>query len=221
MLEPSMSERQRDEITPIITYIVTEMTTNARSMTVQRIRDLNDFNYVGCVDNYTRMPWWRQLFGLGITPEQCGNMAISTNTAAFLMWAENVMQDGAWDHKPYIRSHFTPAVSDGDQVWHRYEDWLYFYDIWSNIHYGFVGAACGFTESELLDGAGWEQIGSDLARFSWPNGTPGVEGMRRFDDPSDRASIAIGMRLYPDATIAGVLRAVTTSSTVTRRRYSP
>jgi hypothetical protein len=45
--------------------------------------------------------------------------------------------------------------------------------------------------------------------------------MRRFDDPSDRASIAIGMRLYPDATIAGVLRAVTTSSTVTRRRYSP
>lgn len=216
-----MSERQQDEITPIISFIVSEMVTNAGSQTVQRIRDLNDFNTVGCINNYTRLPWWRQLLGLGITPEQCGNMSFSTKTAAFLMWADNVMQDGPWDHKPTIRRRFNPAAIGGEQVWHRYGDWLYFYDIWSNIHYGFVGAACGFTESELLDGAGWEQIGSDLARWSMPNGTPGVEGMRRFDDPSDRASIAIGMRLYPSTSTGAVLHAVTTSSNVTRRRYSP
>lgn len=73
----------------------------------------------------------------------------------------------------------------------------YYYDIWSNIHYGYVGAAAGFSESVLLDGAGLEQIGSDLLRQRWPKGSSGVTGLRRFDDFSDRAAIAMGLRLYP------------------------
>lgn len=32
------------------------------------------------------------------------------------------------------------------------------YDIWSNIHYGFVGRFVGFTEFELINGAGYAQI---------------------------------------------------------------
>lgn len=34
---------------------------------------------------------------------------------------------------------------------------VYFYDIWSNIHYGYVGLSLGFTESELLTGSAIQQ----------------------------------------------------------------
>ncbi|UMP97053.1 polymorphic toxin type 44 domain-containing protein [Klebsiella pneumoniae] len=43
----------------------------------------------------------------------------------------------------------------------------YFYDVWSNIHYGYVGRSVGFSEAILLKrGPTWEQ-----------NMTPGAMGM--------------------------------------------
>jgi len=93
-----------------------------------------------------------------------------------------VRQGAAWDHKREIRTRFTPAAGPGEeQAWHRYYSTLY-YDIWSNIHYGYVGMACEFTADGLLDGAGLEQLGSDLVRLTRPRSTAGVSGMRRFDD---------------------------------------
>ncbi len=50
------------------------------------------------------------------------------------------------------------------RVWHKQGEVDYFYDIWSNIHYGYVGRAGGLSESVLLDGAGLEQIASDSIR---------------------------------------------------------
>ncbi|WP_449018615.1 polymorphic toxin type 44 domain-containing protein [Prevotella sp.] len=35
---------------------------------------------------------------------------------------------------------------------------FFFYDLWSNIHYGFIGKAVGFTEWELTAGAGAVQL---------------------------------------------------------------
>ncbi len=34
-----------------------------------------------------------------------------------------------------------------EQNYHHFKGWLYFYDIWSNIHYGYVGRAWGARSS--------------------------------------------------------------------------
>ena len=86
---------------------------------------------------------------------------------------EVASRDGEWDHKPIIARRFHPR-SPGLQHWHLYGNTLYFYEVWSNIHYGYVGRAAGFSNGVLLDGAGLEQIGSDLARLNLPRRSPGV-----------------------------------------------
>ncbi|NJL82979.1 MAG: hypothetical protein HC890_08510 [Chloroflexaceae bacterium] len=39
---------------------------------------------------------------------------------------------------------------------------IYFNDIWSNMHYGYIGRIVGFTERELIDGAAVAQAVDDL-----------------------------------------------------------
>lgn len=139
-----------DEYTsPVINYIVGEMNKNANSKTVQEIKKLN-----------------RGLFGLG-------------KPAAYKKWKNLVCYDCVWDHKSYIKEHFTDKFfgrSSYQLVNHTYYRW----DIWSNIHYGFVGNAAGFSDVELLGG-------SSLANIR-KNGKP--------DDLSDRTSILVGNILF-------------------------
>lgn len=43
-------------------------------------------------------------------------------------WTWQVREDGPWDHKPYIRTHFKPANPSGrEQNYHHFKGWLYFY----------------------------------------------------------------------------------------------
>lgn len=67
--------------------------------------------------------------------------------------------------------------------WHKYKDYDYFYDVWSNIHYGYVGLSVGFDEKTLLGGA-------DLAQIIDSSGD-NVE-----DTGDDKISIKIGFALY-------------------------
>lgn len=70
--------------------------------------------------------------------------------------------------------------------------------------YGYLGIALGFTEEELLHGAGAEQIGSDIGyaiRYFDPARLPrpriaGAEGLAVFDHPQDVAGIRIGIQLW-------------------------
>ncbi len=58
---------------------------------------------------------------------------------------------GEWDHKPRIRpvwGAFNRLGNSGD---------IWFYDIWSNIHYGYVGRAAGLPLEVLTSGAGRAQ----------------------------------------------------------------
>jgi hypothetical protein len=122
-------------------------------------------------------------------------MKLTTKMAAMLIWTGKVRQNGDWDHKLKISYRFHPRART-DQEWHHYNGWVYFYDVWSNLHYGYVGTAAGFSESALLDGAGGEQIASDLLRGHAPKNTSGVTGLRAWDDPYDRAAITLGIKLY-------------------------
>ena len=199
------------EIRPIIEYILEEMLNNAASADVQRMHELNSVTMKGCIQEWQDLPLLGQLLG---GPEECAGRVFASKSGAMVVWATNVRQGGSWDHKPHIG----PTWG----YWHRIGEYDYYYDIWSNIHYGYVGTAAGFSESALLDGAGAEQIGSTLARFQLPRASEDVEGLRAFDDPSDRASISIGIRLYETgATFQSILIAVLGNDVLSRRPVSP
>lgn len=212
--------RALDEITPIAEFIAREMNVNARSSQARQIRELNAYDSMECIAAFTSLPWWRQFFD-SEGMQRCIDQQISTRMVAVVSWTLLVRQGAAWDHKEQIRTTFTPAVGPNEeQAWHRYYSTLYYYDIWSNIHYGYVGMACGFTASGLLDGAGLEQIGSDLGRLTLPRSTAGVSGMRRFDDSSDRAAIRIGTALYPaEVTSAKLVSEVVRNVEVSSKPY--
>lgn len=83
---------------------------------------------------------------------------------------------GQWDHKPRIRP-----------VWGTYNrlgnlDEVWFYDIWSNIHYGCVGRAAGMPLAVLTSGAGTAQAVDS--------------GSTTGDDVIDAEGIIAGYNLY-------------------------
>jgi len=212
-----------DEMTPIASYMAIEINNNAKSSAVNKMRELNSYSATECITKFQELPVWQQLFGLRVTPEQCIDHQISYRAAALLIWIENVMQGAAWDHKPIISRRFHQRNPNGEQHWHLYRNTLYYYDVWSNVHYGYVGSAAGFSESVLLDGAGLEQIGSTLLRGSWPRNDPNIRGLRAWDDIQDRAGIELGIKLYhlhPSGLTAQVLlNSILAVSRIRTKRY--
>ena len=115
-----------------------EMITNSQSQTVQMIREL-----LGCHTD-----------GIG------SNGQYQSVTVALFLWAERVAPHRPWDHKPKLERKLYLA---GDPSTSSDDDYYFpirgntthevYYDIWSNIHYGFVGLAAGFPEQDLQSGA--------------------------------------------------------------------
>lgn len=106
-----------------------------------------------------------------------GGHVIGSKSAAFLEWTLKVRPGGDWDHKPKLsimlefngESRTFPIPGDDE---HEYN-----YDIWSNIHYGYVGMAAGFNSSELRGGA----IAADYGIV-----------------PADDLSVRIGIELWEE-----------------------
>ncbi|GAA0588092.1 polymorphic toxin type 44 domain-containing protein [Halomonas salifodinae] len=113
-------------------------------------------------------------------------------------WTLMVRENGDWDHKREIRTKYPTLGKTSYRYHHKYNNYEYYYDIWSNIHYGYLGLFCGFPRNALLDGAGLEQIGSDVRHRRWPTdrSADNGEGLRRFDDVTDSLSIRIGFDLF-------------------------
>ena len=63
---------------------------------------------------------------------------------AYAIFGWMVRPGGQWDPKDYIRGKFYKGVS------HRIGDHWYYYDVWGNIMFGYLGTAAGFQEWELL-----------------------------------------------------------------------
>jgi hypothetical protein len=114
--------------------------------------------------------------------------------AALKKWHEAVKTDSQWDHKQKIRTSFKQyavqrPLRPKDEVWkmsesyyHKYNDYDYYLDVWSNIHYGYLGLSLGFDEFTLL-------TGSNLAQIA----TAGTKG---FDTKDDDTAIKIGFSLH-------------------------
>ncbi len=132
---------------------------------------------------------------------------------AYASWTDKVWPGNDWDHKPDIsgrrgnlglenHSVYRPLEEGGNyynQFYHKYKEYDYYYDVWSNIHFGYIGKAAGFSDAELLDGAGLAQWIDDLRK----SGNPQIHdetarGFRKRDDIPDQRTIELGIKLFEE-----------------------
>lgn len=178
----------------IAEYIVQEIKTNVKSDTANTIR------YKPAPEELENMRQvWKKLspqvrnnsippgFNMGIDKLKWG-LAVRPDIP--------IIGPGKWNHKPKIRELFRKyavhrplRADDPKDKWvpseshfHKYKGYDYFLDVWSNIHYAYVGLSIGFDEATLIDG-------SDSAQKA----TPGTKGG---DTKDDKTSINIGFALY-------------------------
>lgn len=120
--------------------------------------------------------------------------SIFTKLKVLNEWASLVNYRQPWDHKKYIKDSF------GEYSYDTQSNKYFLFDIWSNIHYGYVGKSIGISAWALLSGAGAAQsIGSEvpdgyIARRLEKLGDADV--FSALDDPRDQIAINIGMTLW-------------------------
>jgi hypothetical protein len=199
----------------IAEYMVSEMKRNPFSEEGRKIAQANAYDIQKEMNVWKALPWYSKLGGppdfIGISQGQ-----IAT---AYSIWAERVGSGRPWDHKPILIKRLSKQHIF-NKGWQRYGDEDYYFDIWSNMHYGYVGAACGFGVDELLGGAGLAQAMSDAKRDLKKHRLPKLQHhpengawLNRYDDIPDHISIKLGFDLYqrvkPDElTLAALLKLI-------------
>ena len=162
-------------------YILNEIKTNVRGKIAETIRAfIEEDTLEQRREEWEKLPFYAKL----VPPPQPDFLA------AMVVWYQTVKTGAIWDHKPKIRDKFgsiaverpLPSNTPSKSYYHKYKQYDYFYDVWSNIHYGYVGLSVGFSEELLLSGSTWEQ-----------HMTPGAVGDDTLDDVT---SIKIGFSLY-------------------------
>lgn len=178
------------ELTPIAKYITDEINTNLSSDVVKLMMNYNNYS---CNQESS------------ILRIVCNSAKNDLKTLAKVKFASLVMQNAKWDHKKEIGEKFITKrgikVSNYNgiydvtyQSWHKMGAYVYNYDIWSNIHYGYIGRASGFTIEELSDGADLAQVYTNAKTIY--NNDANLETLFNGDDPLDKAAIIIGYTLY-------------------------
>ncbi|MCX2730089.1 polymorphic toxin type 44 domain-containing protein [Saccharopolyspora sp. NFXS83] len=97
--------------------------------------------------------------------------------AALAMWGNKVRPGAEWDHKPLLEEKFGLDAKEEYQFKVPGENRTTSYDIWSNIHYGYVGRAAGIDEETLIEGA---SIGEGVGE----------------DDQGDQLTMRAGIEIY-------------------------
>jgi len=204
-----------NDVHVIAEYMVTEMKRNPFSEEGKKMTEANTYDADSEMKAWSALPWYGKIGG----PPNYAGIGAGRKLAAYTIWSERVGPNRPWDHKPILRARLTKQrIFRGG--WQRYGNEDYFYDIWSNIHYGYVGVACGFSVDELLGGAGLAQAGSDIIGDIGNLRVPTVQHhpengawANSFDDIQDHISIKLGADLYKQAkpvslTVATLLKAI-------------
>ncbi|WP_030074151.1 polymorphic toxin type 44 domain-containing protein [Halomonas alkaliantarctica] len=200
----------RDQALEVAAWIVEEIQTNVESDDAQRIKQQNAYSWLEAIER-----WQREGESLNIvqrlarevTRPNFMQIEMQLKAAALGRWALLVRPGGVWDHKQYFDPRVNPERGrqfatlgiTTEPYHHKYQGYEYYYDIWSNIHYGYVGRYIGFSEDSLLDGAGLAQYLDDFRKFGRsPTDRSDIngEGVRRFDDVTDYLSVHLGISLY-------------------------
>jgi RHS repeat-associated protein len=109
-------------------------------------RNSGDFSFVG--------RWQDPLTtcGLGtIFNPGCPLSVQVANNIMLYAWAWKVRPDGDWDHKKHLNAKY-PGWSQWTAIREAPSTALLYFDVWSNIHYGYVGRAHGIPDSVLMVG---------------------------------------------------------------------
>ena len=179
---------EKDGAIEVAKYIVDEIKTNIKSEPTKHISNLLHYDYEEEAKK-------RGIIASAFNPPYTSAEAFG---GAVLKWIAMVDTGKPWDHKPKIYDRFKhcavkerPFKRKGETYgvtssqYHKYQYHDYFLDVWSNIHYGFVGRYCGFSEDFLNFGSDAQQFLSNLKRFDFSG-----------DDPADKITIQLGMDLY-------------------------
>ncbi|MEN5160525.1 polymorphic toxin type 44 domain-containing protein [Achromobacter spanius] len=181
-----------DTAIPLAEYIVREMKTNPFTPQGEKIAAANSYDPNARLAEWQQLPWYARAGG----PPDFHATAAGQKAAAYAMWTERVGPGRPWDHKPQLKRMLGKDFNIG---WQKYGDFDYFFDIWSNIHYGYVGVAIGFSATEMIHGAGLAQALDDAlenrpAQYHPENGPWPASA----DDVPDHISIKLGTDLYED-----------------------
>nr|ADH04655.1 unknown [Chondromyces crocatus] len=132
--------------------------------------------------------WHAKHMALQNSSAQVPVLGSGNQTVAYLALIERVAPGRPWDHKDHFTSRQIGETVPGR--WHTWGEWEYFHDVWSNIHYGYVGRASGFSERTLIDGANAQQ-----QVHSWWTGKTS-----RGDPEQDSLAVSMGCRMYDSGT---------------------
>lgn len=153
----SQTDTYETRFTDAERFIYEEMMRNKDSDTVRSIQAL------------LRPPRWYEF----------GRDYGSDVTAALTMWAAKVAPHRDWDHKQQLRQRY--GLKTDDDLWFQQPgtDRQVYYDIYANLHYGYVGRAAGIDRETLMTG-----------------GSLGEKVLTGVDDEGDRIMQEAGMDLY-------------------------
>lgn len=187
-----------DTAVPLAGYMVREMKTNPFSKEGRKIAAANSADPQAQLGEWQQLPWYARMGG----QPDFHAAAAGQKAAAYAMWAERVGPGRPWDHKPVLRK-ILIAEGTFNEGWQKYGKYDYFFDIWSNIHYGYVGIALGFHTAELINGAGLAQALDDGYRALKKMKVPTMQNHAgngpwpaSADDVPDHVSIKLGCDLY-------------------------
>jgi RHS repeat-associated protein len=177
-------------------YIIQRMREDATSDIARIIYQLNTTHYyINACNTYQQMPWWVKIAIGG--PQYLANAEfadISAHDDASILFGCRVADAatrpicGQWDYKADISDIWGQAQKVDFSAIGIDEQIIFYYDIWANFHYGYVGTALGFSEQALLTGAAYEQA---IRHFKQNNFKIIIQ-----DDPSDVTANIIGINLY-------------------------
>lgn len=166
----------------LIAFSLDKMKTNLKSSDLNAIKDAKDLS-----DEFSKNAL---IIYYGAEAQQASAIAAgSADAQAMLKFALKVKPGADWDYKVPIQNRF------GDWALDALRGRRYKFDVWSNIIFGYLGKAIGFSDDVLLDYAGVAQAKQDgkwgRALNAMKNGTG-----RELDEPGDGAAIIIGIGLW-------------------------
>jgi hypothetical protein len=98
------------------------------------------------IQRNTRSKVFRHIHALN----RVGRVSPAAAASGGLGWASLVCAGCVWDHKKHLRRLGRVVMDDEFFTNVPGTPWRVFYDIWANIHYGYVGRAAGFSARELI-----------------------------------------------------------------------
>ena len=172
---------EKDGAIEVAKYIVDEIKTNIKSKEAAEIYDYLDYKIY--IEKYYNKNT------LAPPPDP-----IVIKEIGVAKWIAMVDTGKPWDHKPKITNRFKVVAVErytelGNYTrshYHKYHYHDYYFDVRSNIHFGFVGKYCGFSDSFLLFGSNTQQMITNLKNLDFFQG----------DTPADKVSIQLGINLY-------------------------